>query len=147
MATLASHPRSYWKGRSPSFDGLHAKDFPIGWMFQNNAFENYRVIDGGGGVWMKVGENEEGWEALPDLQPTPPNLLPSYPVIDIPKRKRGRPRKDKKQYILKNPSPWQLFVRERMPELQNSKMSGREKLQHLSIVWQQVQNQIRIQQQ
>lgn len=138
MATLSTHPRSHWRGRTPSFDGLHAKDFPIGWMFQNNAFENYRVTDGG--VWIKVGEHTEGWEDLPDLD-TPPPFPPTSSTITIPKRKRGRPPKPKKQYELKNPSPWQMFVRERMPGLEGTGMNGREKLIHLSNIWKTIKEQ------
>ena len=133
LPSLSTHARSYWRGRSPSFDGLHAKDFPIGWMFQNNAFENYKIIELG--VWTKVGEHSEGWEDLPDLDHTPPHSPPEEP--EIPKRKRGRPKKSKKAYKLKNPSPWQLFVKEHMQGLEGTGMNGREKLKYLSNIWKQ----------
>lgn len=127
--SLGTHPRSYWKNRTPSFDGLHAKDFPEGWMFQNNAFQNYKRING---VWVEVGEEE--WE-----NPHPEYVSPSPPHHPTPppppRRGRGRPKIAKRQYNLQNPSNWSQFLSEQMGRLRDDPRKSQNKMEYIAQLW------------
>jgi hypothetical protein len=127
--TLATHPRSFWRDRTPSFDGLHATDFPEGYIFQNNALQNFMKLNG---TWVEVGEEE--WEKpLPKYIP-PPSLPPPPPPVP-PKRSRGRPPVPKRGYNLQNPSKWSQFLSEQMKLLSSNPMTSQEKMSFISRLW------------
>ena len=127
--TLATHPRSFWRNRTPSFDGLHAKDFPEGYMFQNNAFQNYKQVHGG---WSEVGDEE--WDnPLPVYSPPPPP--PPPPPQLPPTRPRGRPPVPKRAYNLQNPSQWSKFLTAQMEILSDDPRTSQEKMRYIGELW------------
>ena len=67
-----------------------------------------------------------------DTTPNPPAV---EPVVDPPKRKRGRPRKPKAPKTDRPLNSYQQFFREMYPTAEVQALSVRERVRHIAKAW------------
>ena len=136
---------SFWLGRTPSFDGIHALDLPSGMMMRNPAGEDFIVTTAQTWEWVR---NKSPLDVYPEIQlkkidqeinkyqETPPDNTPQV------KRPRGRPPKQPKQQSKQTQdqkgkpalSAWQLFVKSTIPTLPKN-LTSQEQMKECARLW------------
>lgn len=135
---MMSHLPSHWLHRSPSFDGIHARDLPEGMMMRNPAGQDYIILKH---TWRLVHTNTN-LSSYPDFEfperpkPNTRNLETTTPPV---KRPRGRPRKRPLQQAQPNESrvltAWQSFMRQTIPSLKAMGLTSQQQMRECARRW------------